>query len=186
MTYPQDAMAESTSSPAARRPLAAVALMVLTAAGLFVAACGGGASEGLAGEGEPVPRFEAASLDGGTIGPQDYAGDVVLVDFWATWCVPCHAQADVLKPLYESYRGDGVEFLAVSLGEAEETVRSFVADNPFPYPVAVDPDDELTYDLGVAALPTLMVIDRAGKVVYFRPGVISEERLRDILSQAGA
>jgi peroxiredoxin len=155
---------------------------------LLVLACGagGGPVPGNVAEGAPAPTFRLASLDGRQLGPEDFAGEVVLVEFWATWCPPCHLQADILRPLYPEYRQRGVEFLAVDLGEDEETVRRFVADRPFPYPVLIDPEDELSYELGVQALPTLMIVDRAGEVTYFRPGVLEEDELRKVLAGAGA
>jgi thiol-disulfide isomerase/thioredoxin len=172
------------SAPAA----ASVALAAVALLAALAAACGAGppprpeSSEA----GGPGPVFRLASLDGGEIGPEDYPGKVVLLEFWATWCLPCHAQADILEPLYAEYRGRGVEFLAVGLGEDEEVVRRFVARNPFPYPVLIDPADELSYELGIAALPTLMVIDRDGRVAYFEAGVVEEDDLRRLLDDAGA
>lgn len=181
----------ATHRPVARRLAPVLGLTLLTALSLGLAAgCGGReaavGSEDLLEVGAPAPDFRLASLDAGELGPQDFEGQVVLVDFWATWCVPCRAQAAVLEPLYEEYRGKGVQFMAVSLGEQEDTVRRFVAANPMPYPVLIDPEDGLTYDLGVVALPTLLVIDRSGKVAYFRPGIIEEGRLRRVLDGAGA
>lgn len=136
-------------------------------------------------EGDPAPDFRLASLDGGEISPGDYAGEVVLIDFWATWCGPCHAQAEILKQLWTDLEGKGVHFLAVSLGESEETVRRFVEDNPYPYPVLIDPADQLSIDLGIYVLPTLMVIDREGRVVFREPGVSDGETLRRVLYEAG-
>ncbi len=167
----------SAPSPLALAPLLAVLVLACGA--------GGGPVAGLQ-EGDPAPVFQLDSLDGRRLGPQDFAGQVVLVEFWATWCAPCHVQADILKPLYPEYRRLGVEFLAVDLGEDEGTVRRFVEDRPFPYPVLIDPDDDLTYELGVHALPTLMIIDRAGRVAYFSPGVSEEDELREVLARAGA
>jgi peroxiredoxin len=163
-----------------------LALAPLLAVLVIACGAGGGAPAGNVAEGDPAPAFRLASLDGRQLGPQDFEGQVVLVEFWATWCPPCHAQADILKPLYPEYRRRGVEFLAVDLGEDEETVRAWVADHPFPYPVLMDPEDELTYELGVQALPTLLVIDRAGRIAYFRPGVAEEDELRELLAEAGA
>lgn len=136
-------------------------------------------------EGDPAPDFRLASLAGSEISPGDYAGEVVLIDFWATWCGPCHAQAEILKQLWADLEGKGVRFLAVSLGESEETVRRFVEDNPYPYPVLIDPADRLSIDLGIYVLPTLMVIDREGRVVFREPGVSDGETLRRVLYESG-
>ena len=125
------------------------------------------------------------------MGPRDFGGRVVLVDFWATWCVPCHAQARILESLFAEVGGLGenasaAQFLAVDVGEDEGTVQQFVAENPFSYPVLVDPQDTLSYQLGIVGLPTLMVVDRQGKVVYFDAGVIDGDSLRRILADADA
>ena len=136
-------------------------------------------------ESRAAPQFRLAALDGGTISPQDYSGDVVVIDFWATWCGPCHAQADILKALHGEFAGKGVRFLAISLGESEEVVREFVASRPYPYPVLIDPEDALSLELGIYVLPTIMVIDRQGRVAYLEPGVSTAETLRRALFEAG-
>ncbi len=145
-----------------------------------------GVGAAVAGEGDPLPEFRLASLDGGEISPHDFAGEVVLIDFWATWCGPCHAQADILHQLWPDFEEKGVQFLAVSLGEREETVRDFLARDPYPYPVLVDPEDRLSPELGIYVLPTLVVIDRDGRVVFREPGVSDAETLRRVLYEAGA
>ena len=136
-------------------------------------------------EQQPAPQFQLASLDGSEVALTDFEEKVVLVDFWATWCGPCHAQADILKSLYADFDGD-VQFLAISLGEAEETVRDFVEGNPYPYPVQVDPEDQLSLELGIYVLPTIMVVDREGTISYLEPGVSSAEAIRRALFEAGA
>lgn len=161
---------------AARAAAAAIGLALL-------AGCGGAADGELAGKSSD---FRLARLDGGRLGPPDLANQVVLIDFWATWCVPCHAQADILKDLYPEVRGDGVEFLAVDVGEDRELVEEFVASRPFPYPVLLDPRSEVADSLGVYSLPTLMVIDRQGKVAHFEEGIHDAAELRRILEAAGS
>lgn len=159
---------------------------VLLAASVLVSGCGDG-GDAAKGTAEPSADFRVASLDGGgPLGPPDYAGKVVLLDFWATWCVPCHAQARILRSVHDEVAGDGVQFLAVDVGEDPEIVREFVAENPFPYPVLIDPEDELSLRLGIIGLPTLMVVDRRGRVTYFRTGILDGDGVRRVLAEAGA
>jgi thiol-disulfide isomerase/thioredoxin len=129
--------------------------------------------------------FRLKAVDGRTLGPKDFPGQVVVVDFWATWCLPCHVQARILEPLHRDFKGKGVQFLAANVGEEESTVRSFLKDKPFPYPVLLDPEDKVSTKLGVVALPTLMVIDKTGKVALFHTGVADAATLRKIFKQAG-
>ncbi|HEV7667605.1 MAG TPA: TlpA disulfide reductase family protein [Thermoanaerobaculia bacterium] len=130
-------------------------------------------------------KFRLKSLDGGKpLGPADFPGRVVIVDFWATWCGPCQIQARILDSLSKSYQGKKVQFLAANVGETLETVQSFVKTKPFPYPVLLDPDG-VSDDLGVFALPTLLIIDAKGKVAYFEPGIADADMIKKILRQSG-
>ena len=132
-----------------------------------------------------VPQFTLLSLAGGEVAASDFRGEVVVIDFWATWCGPCHFQADILEALHEEFGDRGVRFLAISLGEDEETVRNFVDNNPYPYPVLIDPEDQLSIELGIYVLPTVMILDREGLVSFVQPGVSQTEPLRRALYEAG-
>jgi peroxiredoxin len=149
---------------------------------IVVVACSPGVETGSGRQGGP--DFSLASLDGTHLGPGDFHGRVVLFDFWATWCAPCHVQADILKAIYDEFRVHGVEFVAVSVGEPESTVRSFVSRRPFPYPVLIDPRDEVASGLGIFVLPTIMILDAEGQVSYLQEGISSARRLRESLSEA--
>lgn len=162
---------------------------------LLVFGCQEGASAGRASAGRASGSgtadavrvaFRANTLDGKKLGPMDFPGQVVVVDFWATWCGPCHIQARILEPLHRELHGRGVQFLAANIGEDLGTVRAFVKERPFSYPVLVDPEDRLMEDLGIVALPTLLVVDKKGNVTYFEPGLIDADRLRKVIKQAGA
>ena len=134
---------------------------------------------------EAALNFRLKTVDGRTLGPKDFRGQVVVVDFWATWCLPCHVQARILEPIHKEYKGKGVQFLAANVGEDESTVRSFLKSKPIPYPVLLDPEDKVSTQLGVLQLPTLMVIDKTGKVSYFDAGIADAPTVRKILKQAG-
>ncbi|HWM91450.1 MAG TPA: TlpA disulfide reductase family protein [Thermoanaerobaculia bacterium] len=164
---------------AARRSPALLTAIVLS---LLLLACG----EGVTAASKPEKAdFRLKAVDGRTIGPKDFAGQVVVVDFWATWCVPCHVQTRILEPIHRDYKSKGVQFLAANVGEDEPTVRSFLKSKPIPYPVLLDPEDKVSSQLGVVALPTLMIIDKKGKVTFFHTGVADGATVRKVLKDAG-
>ena len=157
-------------------------LLAATVLSLLLLSC----RDGITAAGKPEKvDFRLKAVDGRTIGPKDYEGQVVVVDFWATWCVPCHVQTRILEPIHRDYKGKGVQFLAANVGEDEPTVRSFLKNKPIPYPVLLDPQDTVSSKLGVVALPTLMIIDKKGKVALFHTGVADGVTVRKILKQAG-
>ncbi|MBZ0114703.1 MAG: TlpA family protein disulfide reductase [Thermoanaerobaculia bacterium] len=130
--------------------------------------------------------FQLVSLDGQTLGPSDYVGDVLMVDFWASWCGPCRIQHEVLTVLQQEYSERGVSFLAVNSGEPEHVARKFATEHPYAYPVLLDENSAVSDRLGVLGLPTLMILDRQGKVVFFEPGLRSPREIRELLARAGA
>jgi cytochrome c biogenesis protein CcmG/thiol:disulfide interchange protein DsbE len=162
------------------------ALVAALAASLLALSCRGGSTTSAPAAPEAKADFRLPSVDGRTLGPKDFGGQVVVVDFWATWCMPCRLQAQILEPVYQDYKGRGVQFLAANVGEEAEVVKKFLADKPFPYPVLLDPKESVAGDLGVLALPTLLVIDKKGKISYFQSGIADGDTLRQLIKQAGA
>ena len=153
-------------------------------AGLFLlllTACGG---SGPGAEPESKVGFRLKTTDGRTLGPRDFPGQVV-VDFWATWCAPCRIQAQILEPLSRDLQGHGVQFLAADMGEPEDTVRSFLEQNPFPYPVLLDVDGKISDNLGISALPTLLVVDKQGGLRYLQAGLADGDTIKRIIREAG-
>ncbi|MCB1007285.1 MAG: TlpA family protein disulfide reductase [Acidobacteria bacterium] len=143
-----------------------------------------GGALGAAGGGEPFPDFSLASIDGRGVTRADLGQRVVLYDFWATWCGPCHLQADILARLYPEARAKGIEFVALATGEPADIVRDFVASRPFQYPVLTDPEEELATRLRIMGLPTLFVVDASGRIVYRNTGLVDANTLRRVLAQA--
>ncbi len=173
-----------------RRPVLAAAVFV----SLLVGSCKDGASAGKAANGAP-PKvagagspadFQLASVDGRKLGPKSFPGQVVVIDFWATWCLPCRLQAEIIEPVYRDLKGRGVQFLAANVGETPDEVKKFLKDKPFPYPVLLDPDQAVATKMGVFGLPTLMVVDKKGKISYLETGIADGDTLRELIKKAGA
>ena len=183
-------MNSSEANPASRGsivPLLLVGLLILAAvAGVWVwkYLLSGAGEQAVTSAASLAPDFDLPALDGTRHTSRDYEGKIVLLEFWATWCGPCRLQARILDELYADVRGPGLEFLAISLGETPEVVERFGAKAPFPYPVLIDRDELLGAELEIFALPTVAIVDGAGRLTYLRPGVSDASTLKRALSEA--
>ena len=127
--------------------------------------------------GEPVPDRELMSLNGDKVSLTALAGRAVLLNLWATWCLPCIAEMPELAALHERHGAQGlvVVGLNVDLADASDRVRAFVSERQLPFPVWLDPEMGVYRDLRVKGLPATFVIDRRGKIVLRRNGAITAD-----------
>lgn len=132
----------------------------------------------------PAPDFSLQSMDGGMVKLSDLRGQVVMVNFWATWCGPCRLQEEILRALHERYGSERVSFLAINVGEPEDLVREFVAASPFAYPVLLDPAQALSARYGIYALPTVMILDAEQRIVYSHMGVSTGTQIAAAIERA--
>jgi len=117
---------------------------------------------------EPVGDLELESIDGRNLNLADLKGKVVLIDFWATWCVPCVQEMPSLKKLQEKYKEKGLEILAVSIDEDSRKVSPFVAENALNFLVAHSP--ELGKQFKATSIPLSLFIDKHGNIRYRKLG----------------
>jgi cytochrome c biogenesis protein CcmG/thiol:disulfide interchange protein DsbE len=130
----------------------------------------------------PAPQFEYPALEGGgTISSGEFAGSVVVVNFWTSWCGPCRAEAPDLQNVWEAFRDRGVQFLGVDFRDDRAAARAFVDEFDITYPSVYDPSGGLAHDFGVLALPTTFVVGRDGVIAYQFTGIVTEPRLRRAL-----
>jgi thiol-disulfide isomerase/thioredoxin len=115
----------------------------------------------------PAPPLRLEDLDGVEHDLADLKGQLVLVNFWATWCPPCRREMPSMERLYQQLRERGLMVLAVDVGEDVDTIFSFTGqlDPPPTFPLLLDPDSRAAQDWKVKGLPTSFVVDPEGRVV---------------------
>ena len=109
--------------------------------------------------------FTLQLLSGGSAALSSYKGKVVILNFWATWCPPCRAEMPSMETLYQRFKNEGLEILAVNLGENQATVRQFIQNNRYTFPVPLDSNNRIGAIYGVEAIPTSYILDRDGKII---------------------
>jgi len=138
--------------------------------------------------GKPAPDFTLDTLDGDTVTLSDLKGQVVVLDFWATWCPPCVRSLPELDQLHQQRAGDTVRIFAVNLKENEEQVHSFLRSRGLTVPVLLDREGEVAEKFNVHAIPQTIIIGKDGEVrqVFVGAGPDTFERIRlEIETAAG-
>jgi peroxiredoxin len=108
-------------------------------------------------------------VEGNSVDLEDFRNDVLMLNFWATWCGPCLIEMPSMASLSEEFSGKGLRIVAVS-DEDEATISRFVDQNPYPFTFLIDREGRLSQKLKVWALPLTIILDRNGKLTYFHQG----------------
>jgi cytochrome c biogenesis protein CcmG/thiol:disulfide interchange protein DsbE len=155
------------------------AIAAVVAFSVFPAA---GAEQGMLKIGDPPPRFSLQDTEGRTVtAPGDFAGNTVVVHFWADWCPYCLEEMPVLDKLYQQYKKQGLKVYAVNVGQGLDAARAYVSRVKITYPVLLDTDGKTAKSYGVLGLPRTFFIDRKGNIKYKLLGEASGETLRKLV-----
>jgi cytochrome c biogenesis protein CcmG/thiol:disulfide interchange protein DsbE len=130
----------------------------------------------------PAPELSLHNLDGGTEVLENYRGQVVLVNNWATWCPPCKAEMPTLESYYEAHASEGFLVIAIEAGESQKDVQPFVQAYGLKFPVWLDPQKVSLAVFRNTNLPNSFVLDRSGIVRYAWTGEISLGMLEKYVS----
>ncbi len=132
----------------------------------------------------PAPDFELPLLgEDGSLRLSDLRGDVVILNFWASWCSPCRIEAPDLQAVWQDYRERGVQFVGVDELDDKFAAQGFVREFAITYPSVFDPSGSLADDYGFIGLPATYVIDRRGDIVYRFQGFVDGPTLRSSLDE---
>lgn len=148
-----------------------LALLIVVGATLALAACARSSSETVT---LPV-------LDGKVAYLTDYDGQVVVLNFWASWCPPCRTEMPALQKFHEEYQDLGFVLLGVNFRENESALRSYAEEVGISYPIVVDRRGEVAKDFQVVGPPATILIGRDGEVAHQFIGPIKLEQLDGIL-----
>ena len=154
-------------------------------------------SEGRPQVGEMAPDFTLSLFDGyygeftdGSVTLSDLRGRVVVINFWASWCVQCREEARELEATWQAYRDRGVVFIGVDFDDTEDKARGYLQEFGITYPNGLDGRGLITENkYHITGVPETFIVDPEGRVAFFQfgpfqPGVLSRE-LDRVLRDAG-
>ena len=137
----------------------------------------------------PAPDFTLKSNSGENIRLSELRGEVVLINFWASWCGPCRQEMPILSELHDKYKAMGFTVLGVNVEENSSAARKLLKDMPVSFPVLFDNDSSVSKQYDVAAMPSTVLVDRNGDMRYlhrgYKPGLedIYVEQVRNLIRE---
>jgi cytochrome c biogenesis protein CcmG/thiol:disulfide interchange protein DsbE len=134
--------------------------------------------------GSPVPDFEFIALDGSTMNLGAHNGEIVVVNFFASWCAPCREEAADLEQIWLAYQDQGVQFYGIAYKDADSKAQAFLDEFNVTYPSTVDTSNRTARDYGVTGVPETFVIDREGLLVHHFLGPITRAQLSREIERA--
>lgn len=134
--------------------------------------------------GKQAPAFTLTLFDGKTVSLEELRGKVVFLNFWASWCPPCRAEARMLEAAWQSYKERDVVFIGANIQDQDANARAFLKEFGISYPNGIDRGSRIAIDYGVWGLPETFIIDRAGRITYKHVGAIGWPILTAKLGEA--
>lgn len=139
--------------------------------------------------GEKAPGFAMSFFDGyewdgrKTASLADLEGKVVVVNFWASWCVECRLEADMLEQAWRQYRDQGVVFVGIAYSDVEPNAKAYLQDFNITYPNAPDLGTSISDDYEITGVPETFFIDRSGVIQHVQIGPVNASMLNSIMTK---
>lgn len=125
--------------------------------------------------GDQAPDFVLKDMEGNKHRLSDYEGQGVFLNFWGTWCKPCEREMPYMNNQYAKYKDQGVQILAVNVGESDFLINRFVSKHGLEFPILVDKEEEVQNAYGIDPLPTTFLINPQGEIEKIITGTMSEK-----------
>jgi len=139
--------------------------------------------------GRPAPNFRLTLFNGGALDTAGLRGRLLVVNFWASWCIPCRDEAPLFEALWRGFRDQGVVVIGVNIQDSPSAARGFIRVFEQTFPNGPDSDGRLSIDFGVYGVPETFIIDQNGIIVAKRVGLATEEwlvgQIQRLLSRTG-
>jgi len=135
--------------------------------------------------GSQAPLFELETADGEMVRLEEYRGQVVLLNFWATWCAPCRIEMPLLQSTFDSFQDQGLVILGIDFDEPADLVASFGDELGLTFPLLLDPGGKVQQQYKVRGYPTTVVLDREGRIQSYHIGVLTQSQLDGFMQIAG-
>jgi peroxiredoxin len=127
--------------------------------------------------GKQLGDFSLTDIHGKTVHLSDYAGQVVLLNAWATWCPPCKAEMPDLNAYFQAHQADGFMLLAINAGDPASDAAAFASQKGLAFPVLLDPNTRLLNSLGIHSFPTSILVGTDGVVKAIHVGMFTPQTL---------
>jgi len=118
----------------------------------------------------PAPAFTLASRAGQDVSLAQYKGNVVMINFWASWCGPCRQEMPLLESIYKKYNKMGFTMLGVNVEPDSNAANDWLKATPVSFPILYDRDSKVSKLYDVAGMPSTVIIDRSGKLRVLHRG----------------
>jgi peroxiredoxin len=135
--------------------------------------------------GAMAPNFQLQDVNGDDVAITDFEGNVIMLNFWATWCAPCRLEMPLLEQHFREFADERFVILAINLQESAREVNQFVQEIGMTFPVLMDPDGRVAEMYRIIGYPSTILIDPTGRIRAIHIGILTEPQLREYLAQAG-